>query len=140
MTNVQSQMKELFGNSCYAYCLTKLFLKTDNIKTLTRYVLEGWWMDFIDYDGYVSKPLKFIRLLCGKQYRDIKIVKINNLNELPEANYSNEGYFIVEYKKTPTSEESHFVIANKEGVIWDPSGSSITVQVGQPVSYREFID
>ena len=134
MTNIQSQMKELFGNSCYAYCLTKLFLKTDNIKTLTRYVLEGWWMDAIEYDGYVSKPLKFIRTLNGHQYTDIKKVAIKSLAELPE------GEFIVEYKKTPTAKESHFVIANKDGVIWDPSGSSITVQVGQPFSYREFID
>lgn len=135
MINVQSQMKELFGNSCYAYCLAKLFLKTDNIKTLTRYVLEGWWMDFIEYDGYVSKPLEFIRMLNGHQYIDIKKVSINNLNELPD-----DGSFIVEYKKTPTSKESHFVIANKDGVVWDPSGSSITVQVGRPFSYREFID
>lgn len=132
MINIQSQMKELFGNSCYAYCLAQLFLKTDDIKTLTRYVLEGWWMDFIEYDGYVSKPLEFIRMLNGHQYKDVKKVGIKSLSELPE------GYFIVEYKKTPTSKESHFVIANREGVVWDPSGSSITVQVGQPVSYREF--
>lgn len=138
--NVQAQMKELFGNSCYAYCLARFFLKTDDIKTLTRYVLEAWWMSFIDNDGFVSKPLQFIRMLCGKQYRDIKKVYISSLNELPEANYSNEGYFIVEYKKAPTAKESHFVIANKDGVVFDPSGNSITVQIGAPFSYREFVE
>ena len=134
MINIQAQMKELFGNSCYAYCLTKQFLKTDDIKTLTRYVLEGWMLGYIDNDGFVSKPLQFIKLLCGHQYKDIKKVYISSLSELPD------GLFIVEYKKTPTAKESHFVIANRDGVVWDPSGNSITVQVGAPFSYREFVD
>lgn len=134
MVNIQAQMKELFGNSCYAYCLAKLFLKTDDIKTLTRYVLEGWWMSYIDYDGYVSKPLPYITMLCGKHCRDIRKIAIKSLAELPT------GEYIVEYKKTPTSKESHFVIANKDGVVWDPSGNSITVQTGAPVSYREFVN
>lgn len=140
MKNIQAQMKELFGNSCYAYCLTRYFLKTDDIKTLTRFVLEGWVYNYIDNDGFVSKPLQFIKLICGKQYRDIKKPAIKSLAELPEANYSNEGLFIVEYKKTPDAKESHFVIANRSGVVWDPSGSSITVQTGAPFSYREFVD
>ena len=134
MENIQAQMKELFGNSCYAYCLAYLFLKIDDIKTLTRLVMEGWWSNFIDNDGFVSKPLQFIKLLCGRQYRDIKRSAIKSLTELPE------GYFIVEYKKTPTAKESHFVIANRDGVVWDPSGNSITVQNGAPFSYREFVD
>lgn len=134
MENIQAQMKELFGNSCYAYCLAYLFLKIDDIKTLTRLVMEGWWSNFIDSDGFVSKPLQFVKLLCGRQYRDIKKPAIKSLTELPE------GYFIVEYKKTPTAKESHFVIANRDGVVWDPSGNSITVQNGAPFSYREFVD
>ena len=134
MVNIQAQMKELFGNSCLAYCYAKLFLKTDDVKTLTKYVLEGWWMNYIDYDGFVSKPLPYITMLCGKHYRDIRKVVIKSLAELPE------GEFIAEYKKTPTAKESHFVIANKDGVIWDPSGNSITVQTGAPVSYREFVN
>lgn len=138
MKNIQAQMKELFGNSCYAYCLAYLFVKTDDIKTLTKYVLEGWMLGYIDNDGFVSKPLQFIKLICGQQYRDIKKPAIKSLTELPA--YSPEGCFIVEYKKTPTAKESHFVIANRDGVVWDPSGNSITVQNGAPFSYREFVD
>lgn len=134
MENIQAQMKELFGNSCYAYCLAYLFLKIDDIKTLTRLVMEGWWSNFIDNDGFVSKPLEYVRMLNGHRYKDIKKVAITSLTELPE------GYFIVEYKKTPTAKESHFVIANRDGVVWDPSGNSITVQNGAPFSYREFVD
>lgn len=126
-------MKELFGNSCYAYCLSKLFSKSDDVKTLTKYVLEGWWLNYIEDDGYVAKPLLFVMMLNGHQYRDIKKVSISSLTELPE------GEYIVEYKKTPTAKESHFVIANKDGVIWDPSGNSITVQTGAPFTYRRFV-
>lgn len=133
MENIQSKMKELFGNSCYAYCLSKLFSKSDDVKTLTKYVLEGWWLNYIDDDGYVSKPLLFIMMLCGHQYRDIKKVEIKSLTELSEEPH------IVEYKKTPTAKESHFVIANKDGIIFDPSGNSVTVKTGQPFTYREFV-
>lgn len=131
MVNIQAQMKELFGNSCYAYCLARLFSKSNDVKTLTRYVLEGWMMDYIDSDGYVSQPLKFIKTICGHQYSVTK-VNVKSLAELPD------GDFIVEFKKMPTAKESHFVIANSNGVIWDPSGDSVTVKVGQPVSYRRF--
>lgn len=133
MRNILGIMKTFWCNG-YAYCFTRLFLKTDDIKTLTKYVIEGWYMGLIDFDGLVLKPLTFIRLLNGHQYKDIKNVEIKSLTELPE------GEFIVEYKKTPTSKESHFVIANKDGVVWDPYGSSIIVQTGAPFSYVEFVD
>lgn len=130
MVNIQAQMNELFSNSCYCYCLCRKFLGTNNIKTLTKYVLEAWYMGYVNIDGYVSKPLDFIRLLCGKQYRDVKHVPISSLSELPE------GEWIVEYVYNGNS---HFVLANKDGIIFDPAGNSNTVRNGKPYTYREYV-
>lgn len=135
MINIQEMMKELFGGSCYGYCLTRQFSKSDDIKTLTSAFLEGWKRGYVDDDGYVSNPLKYIRLVGGPDYRDVEKVSINSLKDLPDDND-----WIVEYKKKPTDKASHFVIANrKKGVIFDPSGDSVTVKVGSPFSYRKFI-
>lgn len=134
MNNYQGWAKELFSGACYAACLSYLFGRKHNPIDITRAILNGVEDSYIESDGYVSKPLEFIRTLNGHQYRDIKKVSISSLAELPE------GEHIVEYKKTPTAKESHFVIANKDGIVWDSSGNSITVQVGAPVSYRGFIE
>jgi len=132
--NYQGWAKELFGGACYAACLSYLFGRRYNPLDITRAILNGVEDLYIEHDGFVSKPLEFIRTLNGKQYKDVKKVAITSLAELPA------GEYIVEYKKIPTAKESHFVIANKDGVIWDPSGNSITVQTGAPVSYREFVN
>lgn len=136
MINIQAQMNELFSNSCYCYCLCRKFLGTDNIKTLTKYVLEAWYMGYVNIDGYVSKPLDFIRLLCGKQYRDVKHVPIRSLSELPE------GEWIVEWENPKGG--SHFTVENKSTIstdtaLFDPAGASISRAYNKAISYRKFI-
>lgn len=130
MINIQAQMKELFGGSCYCYCLARLFGNTEDIKLLTKFVLEGWFNGFIDNDGYVAKPLKYIELICKDKYRDVEKVDINSLTELPK------GEWIVCYEY---NNNTHFVIANKDGVVFDPSGNSNSVAKGKVKSYRRFI-
>lgn len=133
MDNIQEQMKELFGNSCYAYCLAYFFERTSDIKVLTKRVLEGWYAGYIDNDGYVSKPIQYIKMMNPFfKYNDIEKVYIDDLEDLGSSMQ------IVEYKKKPTDKASHFVVADQFGVLFDPSGNSQTVKVGKPFSYRKF--
>lgn len=132
MENIQAKMKELFGNSCYAYCLAYKFTGETNIKVLTSYVLDGWYKGYIDDDGYVSKPTMYINnvLLAKNKVRDITKpdFKIENLIE-------NKNIVMYSYNGG-----THFVVMDKEGdVIFDPSGNSNSVKYGIPVSIRKFI-
>ena len=133
MINIQEMMKELFGNSCNAYCYACLATGSTDIKLLTRCVLEGWYNEYIEDDGYVSKPVQYYNSMSNTQIRDVAKVPIRKLSELPE------GLWIVEYKVRPEFKESHFVVASRSGVVFDPAGDSNTVRYGAPVSYRKLI-
>ena len=126
MKNVQAQMKELFGNSCYAYCIAYLSGKSD-IKDLTKAVLEGWYRGYIDDDGYVSQPHKFYNYCFGKDLaRDV---------EKPQ--YKAEPFDQIvcfEY-----NEGTHFVVMRDNRVVFDPSGNSNSVKYGIPTTVRKFI-
>lgn len=134
--NIQDMMKELFGNSCLSYTYAYLGEVKRNIEpdihTLTNDVLNGWNNSWIDDDGFVSKPVQYLKSV-GITIRDIRKPKITKLSELPE------GLWAVEYKKKPEDKASHFVVADRKHIVFDPSGDSVTCKVGQPVSYREFI-
>lgn len=133
--NYQAWAKNLFSGACYAACISYLSGKDDAID-ITRDILAGVEKGYIEDDGFVSAPHLFYNYCFGKKLAKdvVKKIAIKSLAELPE------GEHIVEFKKTPESKESHFVIANKSRVLWDPSGNSITVQVGRPVSYRDFVN
>ena len=133
MINIQEMMKELFGNSCNAYCYAALATGSLNVKTLTRRVLEGWYNEYIEDDGYVSRPVQYFNSMSADRIRDVVKVSIRKLSELPE------GLWIVEYKVRPDFKESHFVVASRSGVVFDPAGDSNTVRYGAPVSYRKLI-
>lgn len=136
MINIQAQMKELFGNSCNAYCYAYLAHPSSSIKQLTSCVLKGWNEGNIDNDGFVSKPVLYYNSLMPADNRyivDVVKVAIRRLDELPE------GLWIVEYKVRPDFKESHFVVASRSAVVFDPAGDSNTVRYGAPVSYRKLI-
>lgn len=126
MENIQSKMKELFGGSCYCYCLEYLFGNNRTIKELTNAVLQDWIAGYVDDNGYVSKPLA----ITGQKYKDVKKPLIDSLDDLPE------GLWIVEYRN---GNQQHFVVANRDGVVFDPSGDSNTVKNGKPFTYRLFV-
>ena len=123
-------MKELLSGSCYAYCLAYISLETDNITALTEAVLHGWDLGYIDADGYVSKPVKYLSIM-GRAIRDIEKVTIEYLNDLPD-----EGLYAVEYE---LNGGGHFVVAKKGSVVFDPSGDSNAVKYGRLISYRKFV-
>lgn len=135
MVNIQAMMKELFGNSCQAYCYAYIANPTDSVKVLTNRVLKGWNEGYIDDDGYVSKPVRYYNGITTKsKISDIIKIAINNLDELPD-----EGMFSVEFKLERTDEKSHFAVCVKGKIIFDPSGESNTCKYGVPVSYRKFV-
>lgn len=140
MVNIQAQMKELFGNSCQAYCYAYIAHKhmlemEPTVKLLTMTVLDGWCNSWIEDDGYVSKPVQYYNSINkGTQIRDIRKVSIKSLKELPS-----KGMYSVEFKISPEHKESHFAVCIRGKIIFDPSGDSITCKYGVPVSYREFI-
>lgn len=130
MNNLQNKMKELFGGSCLGYCYAYIACDDKDDKSLTTAFLHGWVLGFIDDDGYVSNPIKYLKLL-GHQVRDIKKVEIEYLNDLP-----NEGLYAVEYRY---NNGTHFVVASKGKVVFDPSGDSNSVKYGKVVSYRKLV-
>lgn len=133
MENIQAMMKELFGNSCQAYCYAYIAQPTTSVKVLTNRVLKGWNEGYIDNDGYVSKPVQYWNMMCPhRKIRDIRKVPITNLGELPP-----DRYFSVEFKLERTDEKSHFAVCVRGKIIFDPSGESNTCKYGVPVSYRE---
>lgn len=136
MVNIQAQMKELFGGSCMAYCYAYLAHPSSSVKQLTNCFLKGWSEGNIDNDGFVSKPVQYYNSLMpadNRYIKDVAKVAICRLPELPD------GLWIVEYKVHPDFEDSHFVVATNDGIVFDPSGDSNTVRYGAPVSYRKLI-
>lgn len=137
MKNIQAMMKELFGNSCLAYCYAYVAHPSNNIHQLTACVLKGWSEHNIDDDGFVSRPVQYYNSLMPMdniRILDICKVDINNLNELPET-----GMFSVEFKLERTDKKSHFAVCKRGEIIFDPSGDSNTCKYGVPVSYRKLI-
>ena len=127
--NIQYKMKELFGGSCYGYCIAYLFGDSKDIKYLTSCFLEGWKRGFIDDDGFVSKPTKYIEMICGTKYRDVEKPSIHKIEDIKEPT-------IVEYAY---NNGSHFVVVKDGNVVFDPSGYSLSVKYGMPFTYRKFI-
>lgn len=126
--NIQKQMQELFGNSCYAYCIAYMQCKSSDIKDLTKAVLEGWYRGYISDDGYVSKPHLFANLCMGKEnfYTDVK-----------KPDYKPEPFnqiVMFEY-----GEKTHFVVMRNDKIVFDPWPDSETVKNGKPTTVREFI-
>lgn len=142
MENIQAMMKELFGNSCQAYCYAYISHKRKlagepTPQLLTQSVLQGWYDASIDDDGYVSHPVEYWNHMQNSKFdwiKDVVIVNINNLDELPVT-----GMYSVEFKLQRTDKKSHFAVCVKGKIIFDPSGESNTCKYGVPVSYRKLV-
>ncbi len=134
MENIQSKMKELFGNSCYAYCLAYKFANARSIKELTSCVLHGWIAGFIDGDGFVSDPVNYVNQTCREYVRPM-------IRDVQKPDYKKENLIEdVNIVMFEYNGGTHFVCMNKEGdVIFDPSGDSKSVKYGIPVSIRKYI-
>jgi hypothetical protein len=136
VNNYQGWAKELFGNACYATCLSYLCRRCDDPIAITRDILNGVEKSYIGYDCYVSKPLEFIMLLTGLKYKDVKKVPISKISDIPSEPT------IVEMLQ-PNGKDSHFVVCHFDGtkvvLDFDPSGISNSWKVQKFISYREFV-
>lgn len=130
--NIQKEMSDLFGSSCYAYCLAYIFGDCENsVKELTKCVLYGWMKGYIDDDGYVREPVKYVNGICIYDYKNIYKKQIGDMNDLPK-----DGLYAVEFVY---GKKHHFVVCERGRVVFDPWGKSETVAKGKPVSYRLFL-
>ena len=134
VSNIQDFWNKFFSQSCYAWCLVRYFTNEEDLEEMAGLILFGLKRGYIDTDCYVSKPIPFIQSLGPNKPIDIRKIPITDLKELP-----NNSEWIVEYKLDPKDKASHFVIANKFRVIFDPAGDSNTVKNGKPFSVRGFI-
>ena len=132
--NIQKSMSELFGSACYAYCITWMYSSPEgraSIKYLTSKVVEGWVKGFIDDDGFVRYPVKFANAVVGiTALKDVEKIKIDSLSQLPE-----KGYYAVEYDYGVSK---HFVVCDRNGIVFDPWPESKCVTYGKPTSYRHY--
>lgn len=119
MENIQSKMKQLFGNSCYIYCIGYLRGLRD-IKDLTRFVLQAWRDGNVEDDGYVAYP----DILMGCRL----------VNKVPYKPSAKDQIVCWEYNG-----KTHFVVMRNGNVVFDPSGDSDTVKFGNIKDAREFV-
>lgn len=133
MKDLQTEYKKFFSGVCYAFCLVKKFKPSASDAEIARDVLDGWDVEYIDNDGYVSKPVQFINYIIepeGIEVRDVEKVDFKKEELIEDTNIVMWEY----------DGGTHFVVMDKEGdVIFDPSGDSKTVKYGIPVSIRKFI-
>lgn len=129
MRNIQEEMKELWGNSCYAWCLVWLYSDKSEITNMMSKIIQGIEKKYIDYPScWVRKPVDFVNMLLGfNRFKDVEKVYSE-----PPKNAS----VIVEWIN---GKQSHFVIMQDGKVVFDPSGNSKTVQNGKILSWRRFI-
>lgn len=126
--NIQEEMKELWGNSCYAWCLVWLYSGDTELTNMMKNIIKGIEKKYIDYpDCYVRHPARFVNMLMGfNRFKDVEKVYSE-----PPKNAS----VIVEWVN---GEQSHFVVMQDGKVVFDPSGDSKTVRNGKISSWRRF--
>lgn len=130
--NIQSKISKLVQAGCLAMAYAYRYGGANNIKSVIDCLLDGWLDGDIEDNGYVAKPVKYLNLINpkGSRVRDISKVFINSLDELPEGNW------VVEYV---SGAQTHFVVANKRGIVFDPSYPSLTCAKGKVFSYRKLL-
>lgn len=132
--NYQKYCQDFFGSACYAASLAYIFDEQTryNFCAMTSDILRGLSQHYIDPDGFVSQPHKYVNCISGcTNYKDVEKVKITSLNDLPDT-----GLWTVEFNY---GMKKHFLVCSKNKVVFDPWENSETVKYGKPTSYRRFI-
>lgn len=129
---VQDTFTTLAKGSCLALCLAKL---VEPVGTrdgqLMMDVILGWRKSYIADDGWVSGPEDFLMLIDTYHRKwTYKKVEIKSLKDIPYGLTVPVFYSI-------NGKEGHFVLANNNGIVWNPLSVSKNVNEGKPISYRE---
>ena len=130
--NIQSKVSNLVKNGCLAMAYAYRYGGANNVRSVINCLLDGWLEGYIEDDGYVAKPVKYLNMINprGSRVRDITKVFIDSLDMLPDGNW------VVEYAE---GAKTHFVVANKRGIVFDPSYPSLTCAKGKVFSYRKLL-
>lgn len=130
--NIQSKVSNLVKNGCLAMAYAYRYGGANNVRSVINCLLDGWLEGYIEDDGYVAKPVKYLNMINsrGSRVRDITKIFIDNLDMLPDGNW------VVEYAE---GAKTHFVVANKKGIVFDPSYPSLTCAKGKVFSYRKLL-
>ena len=129
---IQDRFVTLANNSCYALCLIEWLNRLNNVKNMrgSEYfykVIDGYKLDYIDYDGTVTNPAAFLKV-CDLKHRTFEVTYCsgpNKLNEVYPTFYSIDG------------KNGHFVLTDVFGVVWNPLSYSKNVTYGKQTSYRK---
>lgn len=130
--NIQAKVSNLVKNGCLAMAYAYRYGGATNVRSVINCLLDGWLEGYIEDDGYVAKPVKYLNMINprGSRVRDITKVFIDSLNMLPDGNW------VVEYAE---GAKTHFVVANRRGIVFDPSYPSLTCAKGKVFSYRKLL-
>lgn len=131
--NYQRYVEDLFKQACLASCYSYLARGKFDWVQITQDILDGVKNKYLEANCYVEYPVKYLGMM-GLKIRDIERVFITSLEQLPD-----NGTYVVEYKKTPKDQASHFVIVKDRKVAFDPYEPSQTVKVGAPYSFRKLV-
>ena len=129
---VQDKFITLASNSCYALCLIEWLNKVNGVKN-TRgsdyfyKVLDGYKLDYIDYDGTVVNPAAFLKV-CDLKHRTFKVSYVSGPNT---TEYVYPTFYSIDGKN------GHFVLTDVHGIVWNPLSYSKNVTFGKQVSYRK---
>ena len=129
---IQERFEDLANNSCYALCLVEWIRRYRNMGVLRgsnyfKYIIEGYALDLIDYDGTVINPAAFLSMIDPK-HSDYKVTWKSGPNKtmaLFPTFYSIDG------------KNGHFVLTSNEKVAWNSLSYSKNVDKGKAISYRE---
>lgn len=127
----QDTFTTIAKGSCLALCLAKIVEPNALQSQLMIDVILGWRKDYIEDDGYVCKPEKYLNLI-DPLHREwsYRIVNIKSLKDIPEG-------LTVPVLYSTNGKTGHFVLANNKGIVWNSLDNSINVREGKPISYRE---
>lgn len=138
--NIQGKFSTLIQKGCLAMAYAYRYTQDKNYPNLKDFgaadlilcLIKGWNEGYIEDNGYVAKPVKYLNMICDFKTpcRDISKVFINSLSELPD------GDWVVEYVD---GAKTHFVVANRNKIVFDPSYPSLTCAKGHVFSYRKLI-
>lgn len=96
--NYQQKAKELFGNSCYLYCLAYL-TGLRQFKEMTKQILEWWYAGYCDDSGFVNSPHKCIgakdvssdiQKMIDSGWKVVSVTPVTR-----ERGYSNPTYYLL---------------------------------------------
>lgn len=129
---IQDKFMVLADNCCYALCLIEYMNREKNLgitrgSDYFKLVVEAYRNDWIDVEGNVTKPEAFLQYLDPQHNK----YKVTIVYSKPTDNVAYPTFYSIDGKN------GHFVLSNKNGVVWNSLEYSKNVAKGKIISYRK---